>query len=377
VAHAKTFIPGEQRVLFAQRTGCGCERIIVCKRHAPALKMNGLSSARGHRIRSCNLKSNLLATTLVVLVSIVSPLAAASAPVWDPNTVILKPQKLREGVYAMVPASADELAPKGIPLATTSGIIVGERASLVVDTMLNKRLANMVLQQVRQLTKGPPTYALNTSYHGDHSFGNMYFPKSTVLIQHEETKKYVDKNFEADVKFMISAFGKGRGIEAIKARTGDVLVAKGGMVQVDLGGRMVEVRDFGFAQTGGDLWVWVPDAKVLFAGNPVVTEKPGIPWLLDGRVQETLDSLRKVRDFLPSDAIIVPGHGRPMAKAGLDWHIGYLTALRDETKAAIAKGATLEQTVNQVTTSAFQGYAIFGWIHKQVNVPAAYKEFKQ
>lgn len=318
-----------------------------------------------------------LAAGMTALACVASPAVWAQEPIWDANKVILNTEKLRDGVYAMVPANADRLSPKGVPLATTSGIIVGSRSSLVVDTMLNKRLADMVLNEVRRLTKGAPTYAMNTSYHGDHSYGNMYFPKSTVIIQHEETKNYLSTHFEADTKFMIGAFGKGRGIEQIKPRTGDVLIPKGGMMQVDLGGRIVEIRDFGFAQTGGDLWVWVPDAKVMFAGNPVVTEKPGIPWLLDGRVEETLASLTKVRDFLPADALIVPGHGRPMPKAGLDWHIGYLTALRDETKAAIAKGATVEQAISQVTLPNYQGYAIFDWVHKQVNVPAAYKELRK
>lgn len=318
-----------------------------------------------------------LAAAMTALACLASPAVWAQEPVWDANKVILKTEKLRDGVYAMVPANADQLSPKGVPLATTSGIIVGSRGSLVVDTMLNKRLADMVLNEVRRLTKGAPTYAMNTSYHGDHSYGNMYFPKSTVIIQHEETKNYMSTHFEADTKFMIGAFGKGRGIEQIKPRTGDVLIPKGGMMQLDLGGRIVEIRDFGFAQTGGDLWVWVPDAKVLFAGNPVVTEKPGIPWLLDGRVEETLASLTKVRDFLPADALIVPGHGRPMPKAGLDWHIEYLTALRDETKAAIAKDATVEQAISQVALPNYQGYAIFDWIHKQVNVPAAYKELRK
>jgi cyclase len=317
------------------------------------------------------------AATITALACLAAPVAFGQEPVWDANKVVLKSQKLSDGVYAMVPADADTLSPKGIPLATTSGIIIGSRSSLVVDTMLNKRLADMVLNEVRRLTKGAPTYAMNTSYHGDHSYGNMYFPKSTVIIQHEETKKYISTKFVDDTKFMIGAFGKGRGIEEIKPRAGDVFIPKGGMMQVDLGGKVVEIRDFGFAQTGGDLWVWVPDSKVIFAGNPVVTEKPGIPWMLDGRLQDTLDSLTKVRDFLPEDAVIVPGHGRPMPKAGLDWHINYLTALRDETKAAIAKGATVEQAVSQVTLPNYQGYAIFDWVHKQVNVPAAYKELSK
>jgi cyclase len=123
--------------------------------------------------------------------------------------------------------------------------------------------------------------------------------------------------------------------------------------------------------------VWVPDAKVLFAGNPIIAEKPALPWLLDGRVQESLDTLTRVREFLPDGARIVPGHGRVIGKDALDWPIGYLSALRDQVKAAIARGATLEQTAEQVTLPDFGGYRLHGWVHKQVNIGAAYREFKK
>jgi cyclase len=249
---------------------------------------------------------------------------------------------------------------------------------LVIDTMLNQRLAKTVLAEATRIGHGaPPRYAVNTSYHGDHSYGNMYFPKSTIIIQHEAAREYTGSHFADDTKFMIGAFGKGRGIEQIVPRTGDLLVPKLGALRLDLGGRMVEIRDFGFAQTGGDLWVWVPDAKVLFAGNPIIAEKPALPWLLDGRVQESLDTLLRVREFLPDGARIVPGHGRVIGKEALDWPIGYLTALRDQVKAAIARGATLEQTAEQVTLPDYGGYQLHGWVHKQVNIGAAYREFKK
>lgn len=303
--------------------------------------------------------------------------AVAQEPVWDANTVKLERTTLGSGVYAMVPAGAADQAPRGVPLATTSGIVVGARASLVVDTMLNARLASVVLDEVRRLTGGVPTYAVNTSYHGDHSFGNAHFPASTVIIQHEATQAYVAAHFEADVKFMLGAFGKGRGIETARARTGDILVPKDGALRLDLGGQTVEIRDFGFAQTGGDLWIWVPRDKVLFTGNPVIAESPAIPWLLDGHLQDTLDTLTRVRAFLPADATLVPGHGRPVSVAALDWHIQYLVALRDQTRAAIAKGVTLEQAPAQVEVSAARPYAIYDWVHKQINVPAAFKELSR
>jgi cyclase len=300
----------------------------------------------------------------------------AQEPVWDANKVVLKSVSLADGVTYMLPSDADDKAPRGLPIATTSGIVTGSRGTLVIDTMLNERLARQVLAQAtKQGGKAAPRYVVNTSYHGDHSYGNMYFPKSTVIIQHEATKAYIGSHFAEDVKFMLANFGKGRGIEQIRPRGGDVLVSRGGTLALDLGGRTVEIRDFGFAQTGGDLWVWVPDAKVLFAGNPVIAEKPALPWLLDGRVQESLDTLIKVRDFLPAGSRIVPGHGRVMPREGLNWPIAYLEALRDQVKAAIAQGATLEQTAAQVQLPEYQGYALRGWVHNQVNIGAAYREF--
>jgi hypothetical protein len=60
----------------------------------------------------------------------------------------LTPRKLAEGVYALVSSTADTNNPAGIPEATTGGIIVGEKGVLVIESMLNAKLANQVLDQV-------------------------------------------------------------------------------------------------------------------------------------------------------------------------------------------------------------------------------------
>ena len=130
---------------------------------------------------------------------------------------------------------------------------------------------------VKDKANKPITYAVNTSSHGDHSYGNMYLPKETAIIQHSETKMYIDNHFKADTEFMIQNFGKGRGIEQIKAVTADILIDKGGKITVDLGNKSVDIIDFGFAQTGGDLFIWEPQSKVLWTGNPIVTVKPSLP----------------------------------------------------------------------------------------------------
>ena len=315
-----------------------------------------------------------IVVALASLASLAPHTLQAAEPVWDGNTVEMISEKLSDGVYAFYAKDTGALNAKGAAAATSGGLIVGSKGALLIDTMLNKRLNRQVQDLSRKLGRTPVLYALNTSAHGDHSFGNMYLPARTTLIQHANTRNFIGEHLEKDKAFMIQHFGKGRGIEEIKARTGDVLVPPGGKLTLDLGGKIVEIIDFGFAQTGGDLWVWEARAKVLWSGNPIIAAKPALPWLLDGNLTATLETLRRVYEFLPADARIVPGHGVVMTRDDMKWHIDYLATVRQQVQAAVAQGLSLEQTVKQVTMPEFAGYALFGWVHPGLNVPAAYKD---
>lgn len=315
-----------------------------------------------------------LTRTVLLVLGLGAGLATAAEPIWDANQVRMVSETLAPGVYAFHAADAEARNARGEPAATSAGLIVGSRGALLIDTMLNERLNAQVQELSGNLAGKPLRYALNTSAHGDHSFGNMYLPAGTVLIQHERTQRFIAGHLEADKAFMLQYFGSDRGIEPIEARAADLLVPQDGRLRLDLGDREVEIIDFGFAQTGGDLWVWDAQSKVLWSGNPVIAGKPALPWLLDGRLLDTLRTLERVRDFLPDDARIVPGHGVPLAKRDLDWHIDYLRAVRDQVQAAIAEGLSLKQTVARVALPEFAGYAIFDWVHSGLNVPAAYRD---
>lgn len=320
------------------------------------------------------MKFRLGVSMLFLLTFISVQLAVAEEPIWDGNKVILTSEKLANGVYAYYPSEAKAKEAKGIPVATSGGFIIGSKGVLIIDTMLNKRLYEQVQALIQKATAKPIRYALNTSFHGDHSYGNMYLPKDTVIIQHVVTMQYIAKHFKEDTQFMIQNFGTGRGIEEIKPVPADVLIPKGDKIILDLGGKSVEIIDFGFAQTGGDLFVWDPESKVMWTGNAIIAVKPSLPWLLGGHLLETLATLEKVYAFLPDDARVVPGHGSVMTKKDIKWHIDYLRAVKKEVAAAIAQGLTLEQTVERVKMPEFGGYALFNWVHPALNVPAAYKD---
>jgi cyclase len=297
--------------------------------------------------------------------------------VWDAGTVQLELEKLGDGVYALYPTDAREKNSKGYPVATSGGFVVGDNGVLVIESMVNKRLAEQVIGFVKKVTDKPILYVVNTSYHGDHAYGNYAFPKTTKIIQHSKTKAFMDnkEKFEADKKFMAQYFGANRGIEDVVSRTADIIVDN--KKTIDLGNKKVEIMHLGFAQTEGDLFVWVPEDKVFWMGNPMVAQPPALPWLLDGKHEEVLATMKKVRSFLPEEAAVVPGHGVPVKPKDIDFIINYLEVLHQQVKDAVKKGMTVEQAQKSITMEKFQGYALWGWVHTGVNIPNTYKELSQ
>ena len=296
-------------------------------------------------------------------------------PIWDANKVQLNIQMITEGIYAVLPSTVDVETTKGIPQATSGGFIVGSKGVLLIECMLNKRLFEQEMKLIRSVTDKPILYAVNTSDHGDHCFTNYLLPSSTIIIQNEFAKENLSKNFEYIKQFMVMLFGSERGIEDAKYRPADITVAKNNRLKIDLGGgKIVEFINTGTAQSPADLFVWVPSAKTFWAGNPFIGESPTIPWLFDGFFLEPTDNLRKVYDFLPEDAIVIPGHGRITNKAGIKFTIDYVTSLKKNVEAAVASGLSLEQTKEKITMKEFdKGYLLFNWLHYNFNLPNAYK----
>ncbi|RYZ44900.1 MAG: MBL fold metallo-hydrolase [Sphingobacteriales bacterium] len=301
-------------------------------------------------------------------------------PIWDANKVTLELRKITDDVYAVFPSTAHTETAKGVPQATTAGFIIGDKGVLLIETMLDKRLYDQLLALVRTVTQKPIVYAVNTSDHGDHCFGNYLLPKETLIIQNEFCKENLAKNFDNIKQFMITLFGAQRGIEDVQYRAADIAVPKDQRLKLDMGkGLTVELINTGTAQSPADLFVFVsaPSKKVVWLGNPFIAESPAIPWLFDGYFLEPQKNLLKVYNMLGDDDVVVPGHGYLTNKAGIKYTIDYVNALSTQVAAAVSKGQTLEQAQKSVTLPDFdKGYELFHWLHYNFNLPNAYKDIK-
>ncbi|NRA87010.1 MAG: hypothetical protein HRU28_06365 [Rhizobiales bacterium] len=109
--------------------------------------------------------------------------------------------------------------------------------------------------------------------------------------------------------------------------------------------------------------MYIPSANILWTGNVIVAQAPALPWLLDGHLIETRDTLQVVLDKIDDKTIVVPRHGPITDKQAIKWNIDYLNQIEVEIKKAIGNGLSLDETIAKIKLDDFRGYALFDWVH--------------
>jgi glyoxylase-like metal-dependent hydrolase (beta-lactamase superfamily II) len=211
-------------------------------------------------------------------------------------------KKITESVYSYtgVPAGTP-----GNVYSVNSGIVIGNDAVLVVDTLTSAKEAEGFAADIQKITNKPVRYVVNTHYHLDHVLGNCFFADlGARIIGQVKCRNAVisggDKILESPATFGLPAdFWEGT-----RAIAPDTAFERGMMI--DLGGITVNLIYTGFAShSPGSIIVHVPSQDVLFAGDILFTDFH--PYLGDG----DLPGWEKNLDFIHAMNVshIIPGHG--------------------------------------------------------------------
>jgi cyclase len=114
-------------------------------------------------------------------------------------------------------------------------------------------------------------------------------------------------------------------------------------LELDLGGRVVELYHLGHGNTPGDTVVYVPEARVAWTGNLIIGEG-NIPFLIEGGAGAYLETIAKFTHMLEVGTI-VPGHGLLTSGAILTRYVAYLSELIESVRKAIRAGQNLEEAI--------------------------------
>jgi glyoxylase-like metal-dependent hydrolase (beta-lactamase superfamily II) len=185
-------------------------------------------------------------------------------------------------------------------------IVVGDRATLVVDTGLGERNGAIVMKQVTKLAKAPNLYLTTTHFHPEHAMGEQAFPPRTVIIRPVVQQEEMDKH-AAEMMDLFRGFSAQSKelLASVKLRPPDIAFDK--ELMLDLGGVRARLFWWGPAHTQGDEMVFVVEDSVLIPGD-IVQDKivPNMP-NADASVKGWLEILDRLEPLHPR--LVVPDHG--------------------------------------------------------------------
>ncbi|MHA6686321.1 quinoprotein relay system zinc metallohydrolase 2 [Mesorhizobium sp. A556] len=285
------------------------------------------------------------------------------------GTAEFSAKKIAEGVFAL--QGVDELmAAENAGAIANLGFIVGADAIAVIDSGGSLVEAEALLAAIAKITDKPIRYLVNTHMHPDHIFGNAAFKAiGATIVGHHNLPRALD----ARGAFYLQSFREQVGdalMQGVEIVPPTLLVED--RLQLDLGGRMLELRAWQAAHTDNDLTVLDSASSTLFSGDLVfVGSLPTLDGSLLGWLGQ-MDALAAIKA-----ARVVPGHG-PAPSAwpqALAAERRYFETLARDIRKAIADGTPLAEAVKTAGGSERSHWALFDDYNER-NATAAYAELE-
>jgi glyoxylase-like metal-dependent hydrolase (beta-lactamase superfamily II) len=187
-------------------------------------------------------------------------------------------------------------------------IVVGDRATLVVDTGLGARNGATIAREARKLSKGTRLYLTTTHFHPEHAAGDEGFPADTILIRNAAQQKELEEHGAQFIELFRSRSPEFKELlTGQKFRKPDVVFDR--EARIDLGGVTARLLWLGAAHTVGDELAYVEEDGTLITGDVVQNKvSPGI-----ATDDSSVKSWIAVVDQLPAlnAKLIVPDHSDP------------------------------------------------------------------
>jgi glyoxylase-like metal-dependent hydrolase (beta-lactamase superfamily II) len=274
--------------------------------------------------------------TLLSLLALLPWLTAS--PAGDTLSPPYVARRVAPGVYAVLGDTG-----RGSEGRSNAGFIVTSEGVVVVDALASPREGEALLRTIRSVTRQPIRWLVLTHHHPDHTFGAVVFRRAGArVIAHPDARTLAS---EAGPDALVADWVRVVGLDAMRgfqfADSADRPVS--GTDTLTLGGRTIVITHPGAGHTPGDLMVWLPEERVLFAGDLLVED--GVTMVVDGSAA----ALRRCLDVIAGLRAreVVPGHGAiPRQPSALVARTrGYITGLESDMRLAVEHGVPMQRAL--------------------------------
>jgi len=263
---------------------------------------------------------------------------------------------------------------------SNAGLIAGDGAALLVDTLFDLPLTREMLSAMSPITDAAPlTHAVLTHADGDHIHGTQLLDPAVRIVAAAPTAAAIEAGRDpamlaatqvADLGPIATRYARDRfghfDFSGIAVRNADVTFED--RLTVEIGGRPVTVLNLGPAHTDADSVVHVPDAGVLFAGDLLFVGCTPIVWA--GPIDNWIAACDTMIGL--AAPTVVPGHGPVCGPEAIRAVRDYLTFIVEWADEGYRRGWSFTETAERVDLGAFAD-----WLDAErvvVNIHRRYRE---
>ena len=284
--------------------------------------------------------------------------------------LVLQPIKVAPNVYAVI----GDIGPQTYAnngFNNNLGFVVSTDGVLVINSGPSAKVAKALHSAIQKITKQPVKWVVNGNSQSHYWLGNAHFKNSGIpILAHREAGRLMQEMGAAQLQSAKSVL-KEQAESTTLAYPSELLQDKR---SIKLGDTLIEILHFGPAHTAGDMVVWLPQRKVLFAGDIVFTQRM-LGVIPVGNSAGWVKAFDQAMALQPQ--VIVPGHGQPTdSKKAMRDTRDYLAYLRSEVKKILDKNGSLQDAVEKIDQSKFKYLLNFDLLAKR-NVNQVYTEMEQ
>jgi glyoxylase-like metal-dependent hydrolase (beta-lactamase superfamily II) len=226
-------------------------------------------------------------------------------------------------------------------------IVVGSRATLVVDTGLGPKNGATVARLVAKLAPNNAKLFLTTThFHPEHAGGEPGFPPGTILIRNAVQQQEMEKHGQEMIDMFSSRSAENKELLAgVVLRPPDVTFDQ--EATVDLGGVTARLLWFGGAHTKGDELTFVEPDRTLISGD--VVQNKTMPNIFgDGGTPATWLAVLDKVDALNA-AHVLPDHSAPGDGSLVAAERSLISEIRTRALALKGQGVSAEDAGKKIT----------------------------
>jgi glyoxylase-like metal-dependent hydrolase (beta-lactamase superfamily II) len=241
----------------------------------------------------------------------------------------------------------------GVSFVPNVGIVVGDRATLIVDTGLGEANGRIVLAAARKLSDNAEFYLTATHYHPEHDLGATAFPANAKMIRWDEQEQEVQTiGAETTARFAGFSPRLAELLDGAEFRAVDLLFDE--ELTVDLGGVRVRIVGVGPNHTLGDTVFFVEQDRVLFTGDVVMSVFPAAS-AASGSIAKWIANMDEFEEWNP--AVVVPAHGRLGDMRFVRAYRDYFLAVQQGVRERKGQGMGADEIATSLSQTLAQQFA--------------------